>query len=260
MASTPIFSTSSSTKDDVPAPLGHALRLPLLDDGDELVDEHLYSVRVEAEQPGRSLEPLDVAVVIGAEHVDGAVEAAGELVEHICDVGREVEVAAVRRADERPVLVVAVRSRARPERALRLVGVEPIERGGDLRLDLGLAHPGFYMDSQLLQLGADLGRHQLDRVAFARRDLLDVGAAVAVLGRLLSTPPRLHRLAEEVDLAADVVVVVLALDLVPGELEQPRDSVAVGAVAADPTVSGPVGLAETSSTWMRCLVSADPAP
>ena len=64
-----------------------------------------------------------------------------------------------------------------------------------------------------------------------RGDRLDVGAAVAVLRRLLSTPPRLDRLAEEVDLATDVVVVVLALDVVPGELEQPRDGVAVGAVS-----------------------------
>ena len=83
-------------EDDVAAALRHPLRLPVLDDGDELVDEHLHAVGVEAEQPGRGLQPLDVAVVIGAEDVDGAVEAARELVEHVRDVGRVVEVAAVR--------------------------------------------------------------------------------------------------------------------------------------------------------------------
>ena len=74
---------------------------------------------------------------------------------------------------------------------------------------------------------------------------------IAVLGRLLAAPARLDRRTEAVHLGAGVVVVVLALDVVTGELEQARDRVAVGAVAADATVSGPVGLAETISTCMR---------
>ena len=83
-------------EDDVAAALRDPLRLPLLDDGDELVDEHLDPVRVEPEQGGRCLEPPHVAVVIGAEDVDRPVEAARELVEHVGDVGGVVEIAAVR--------------------------------------------------------------------------------------------------------------------------------------------------------------------
>ena len=55
-------------------------------------------------------------------------------------------------------------------------------------------------------------------------------APVAVLGRLLPAPHRLDRGAEAVHLRAGVVVVVLALDRVARELEQPRDAVAVRAV------------------------------
>ncbi len=60
----------------------------------------------------------------------------------------------------------------------------------------------------------------------------DVLAVVAVLGRRLTAPDGLDRGAEALHLRARVVVVVLALDLVAAELEQPRDRVAVGAVAA----------------------------
>ncbi len=178
---------------------------------------------VEAEQPGSGLQPLHVPVVIGSEDVDGAVEATGELVEHVRHVGRVVEIAPVRRADERPVLVVSVLRRRRPERALRFVCLDPFEGPGDLLLDVDLTHPRVDADPQLVQLGADLGRHQRYRITLSCRDLLDVGAAVAVLGRLLPTPSRIHRLAEDVDLAPDVVVVVLALDVVPRKLEQPCD-------------------------------------
>ena len=96
--------------------------------------------------------------------------------------------------------------------------------------DVDLTHPRVEADPEALELRADHAHHQLDGIALARRDLLDVVAAVAVLRRLLPTPPRLDRFAEELDLTADVVVVVLALDVVPGELEQPRDGVAVRGV------------------------------
>ncbi len=53
---------------------------------------------------------------------------------------------------------------------------------------------------------------------------------IAVLRRLLAAAHRLDRRAEAVHLPAGVVVVVLARDVVAGELEQPRDRVAVRAV------------------------------
>ena len=53
----------------------------------------------------------------------------------------------------------------------------------------------------------------------SRGQLLDVLAAVAVLGRRLAASQRFDRGAEELHLTAGVVVVVLALDLVPGEGE-----------------------------------------
>ena len=65
-----------------------------------------------------------------------------------------------------------------------------------------------------------------------RGELGDVLALVAVLGRLLAARAGLDRLAERCDLAAGVVDVVLALDGVAGELEEPRERVAVGGVAA----------------------------
>ena len=92
---------------------------------DELVEQHLEARRIVSEHGRGGLEARHIAVVVGAEDVDGRVEAALELVLHVGDVGREVEERAVGRADQRPVLVVAVRGRARPQRPLRLVGLEP---------------------------------------------------------------------------------------------------------------------------------------
>ena len=57
------------------------------------------------------------------------------------------------------------------------------------------------------------------RIAVLLSDPLDVLAPVAVLGGLLSPPHGLDRVAEAVHLRTRVVVVVLALDVVPGELE-----------------------------------------
>ncbi len=98
-------------EDDVAAPLRHPPLLAALDDVDELVDEHLHPVGVVAEHGRRSLQPSDVAVVVGAEDVDRPVEAALELVDEVGDVGGAVGrlAALLGRADEDAVLVVAVR-------------------------------------------------------------------------------------------------------------------------------------------------------
>ena len=145
-------------EDDVAAALRHRLRLVALLEVDELVDQHLDPLRVVAEHRRRGRQPQHVPVVIGAEHVDRPVEAALELVPQVGDVGGEVEVAAVGRADERAVLVVAVRARPRPDRVLRLVGVEQLERSGDLLLDLLLPPPRVDRDPEVDELALDLAR------------------------------------------------------------------------------------------------------
>ena len=73
-------------------------------------------------QAAIALQPADVAVVVGAEQVDAAVEAALALVEVVGGVGGEVGQLAVG-PDQHPVLVVAEVGGAQPERA---VGVEDV--------------------------------------------------------------------------------------------------------------------------------------
>ena len=87
------------------------------------------------------------------------------------------------------------------------------------------------MDPEALERCLDPLEHLRHRVALLGRELGDVVALVAVLRRLLPAPDRLDRLAELRHLRARVVVVVLALDVVAGELEQARDRVADRAVA-----------------------------
>jgi len=99
-------------------------------------------------------------------------------------------------------------------------------------------------DAEALQRRAHLLEHELDALAGellggpvrgvrdARGEVGDVVAVVAVLRRLLPAGTGADRLAEAPDLAAGVVDVVLALDGVAGELEHPRERVAVGGVAA----------------------------
>src|SRR5436305_339872 len=75
---------------------------------------------------------------VGSANVDRAVEATLELVHEIGDVRRAVRGRAVVRAQEHPVLVVAVRRRARPERAVLLVRVELRQELREPLLELAL--------------------------------------------------------------------------------------------------------------------------
>jgi len=86
------------------------------------------------------------------------------------------------------------------------------------------------VDAEALEARLDLAEHVRDRVALEPRELLDVRAGVAFLGRRLPLPGRLDGRPEPLHLGARVVVVVLALHPVAGEGEQPCDRVAVGAV------------------------------
>ena len=114
---------------NVPTTLRHLRRLATLRQMDELVEEHLDTLRVVPEHPSHRCVPLSRPVVIGAEHIDRAVEATVELVGEVCDIG-----CAIRRqpsllggADQHPVVVVPVCRRARPQCTVLLIRVKPRE-------------------------------------------------------------------------------------------------------------------------------------
>ena len=86
------------------------------------------------------------------------------------------------------------------------------------------------VDAEPLERLLDALEHHRHRVAGERGQLGHVRARVPVLGRLLAAPERFDGVAEAVHLRAGVVVVVLALDVVTGEGQQPRHRVAVRAV------------------------------
>src|SRR5579884_1558003 len=218
---------------DVAAALRHLRLHAAAPEVDELVEDHLDAGGVVAEHPGDHLVPAADAVVVGAEHVDGAVEAALHLVAQVRDVRRLVrrQSPALGRADQHAVLVVAELGRADPQRALGLVRRQPGEQLRQPLLEHALARPRVEVDAEALERVLDPLPHVLDGIAGQLGQLADVLAAVAVLGRLAALAHRLDRRAEAVHLRAGVVVVVLALDVVAGELEQPRDRVAVRAVA-----------------------------
>ena len=149
---------------DVAAPLGHLLRLAAFGEMDELVDEDLERVALLAEHLGERLQPGDVAVVVGAQDVDQAIEASRVLSANVGGVRRVVARRSVR-ADEDAILVVAVRARARPDGPLRLVRVEERDRLGDLALHVALEHPGVEVDAEALERRLDPLQHRRDGIA-----------------------------------------------------------------------------------------------
>ena len=217
-------------EDHVAPALRDLLRLAALDDVHELVDQDLDALGVVAEHRRRGLEPADVAVMVGAENVDCAVEAAFQLVSHVGDIRRVVEVRTVLGTNQRAILVVPVRARARPDRPFRFIGVQVRQHAGDFLLDLALMAPAVDRNSELRDLLPNLLEHVLDRIDVECGELVDVLPLVAALGRLLTTPTCFDGGAEKLHLPAGVVEVVLALDLVTRVGEQSRDRVAVGAV------------------------------
>ena len=115
-------STRSSRVITVPARLLIFTGDAVADQVDHLPDQHLDGVGVVAERGGGGLEPADVAVVVGAEHVDAQVEAAGPLVLEVGDVTGDVGGVAVA-LDDHAVLVVAVFGAGEPPGAVLLVQV-----------------------------------------------------------------------------------------------------------------------------------------
>ena len=121
-ASTPISPTSSSSVTYSPSRLDIAVRPSTPSRCTNCWITISISSRVAAERRAGRLHPRDVAVVVGAPDVDQPVEAALALVLEVGDVGGEVGVLAAR-AHEHAVLVVAVRARAQPQRAVLRVGL-----------------------------------------------------------------------------------------------------------------------------------------
>ena len=156
-------------------------------------------------------QPADVAVVIGAEHVDAAVETALPLVEVVRSVGTEIGRLAVA-TDQHPILVVAEVSGAKPDRALLLEDVPLVSQPRDRPLQLALfmqgplGEPDVEVDPEVPQRQLDAGEHQrdalpgedVDRLVLRLvqqprvigdhlcRDLGDVRPGVAVLRRRLA--------------------------------------------------------------------------
>ena len=110
------------------------------------------------------------------------------------------------------------------QRPLTEEAVEPHPVAGEGLLDLG--------EQQLHRPGSDIERIAVGGAGDLGGQLGHVLALIAVLGHLLVARPGLDRLAEQPDLAAGVIEVVLARDFVPVVLEDPRQRVAVGSVAA----------------------------
>jgi hypothetical protein len=250
-------------RDDVPGPLGELDLLAVLHHLHELADQDLdVLVRVVAGARGHRLEPADVAVVVGAEHVDARRETAVALVEVVRAVCGEVGAFSVG-ADDDPVLVIAEVGGPQPDRPVLLEDVallgEPVgdalDRAGVVERLLG--EPDVEVRAEALQRlllepelelvaggpeGLDLRllrHHGQDRVLLhdLRGQILDVRTLIQALAlrHVLAVGPQRQRHAEVVHLVAGVVDVELARDVGAGRFQQPAQGVADG---------GPPGVAQ----------------
>ncbi len=242
-------------------PLRHSRALAALHQAYELHDRRLVQIGVVTQRLDRCPHPRHVAVVIGSDRIDHPLRPPFQLVPVVGDVGGEVGRLAVG-AHEHPILVVAKLSRPQPDRALALVDVTPPAQMLDRRLDLGalvqgaLREPGVEAHPEALQgclyplahrLGTASGEFlQVGRVGSGSGkvagQLHDILASVSVLGRLAALHPRRDRLREAAHLTADVVEEVLPLDIVAGQLEQPRERIPVRRPPAGRHGQGPGGV------------------
>ena len=117
VASTPMSSSRSSSRAKSPRRFDIRARSPPSTRLTICMIETSNASAGRAEGDDRGAHPVDVAVVVGAEHVDQQVEAALELVAVVGDVGGEVGRRAVG-ADQDPVLVVAELRGPQPDGAL----------------------------------------------------------------------------------------------------------------------------------------------
>ena len=183
------------------------------------------------EHLGERLQPRDVAVMIGTEDVDEPVEARSRTCAG-CRPRPSRSTSARRPSGRgrdpcrrRATLVRA--HRHRPPRRCRAAQPppgspsRPRSRAPRCRSGFGSCSSVFSMLASIVWNG----------IAGERRELRKVVAVIAVLGRLFSAPHCVHGSVETLHLHARVVVVVLALDLVPRELEETCNRVAVRTVS-----------------------------
>ena len=99
---------------------------------------------------------------------DDALVAAAELLEQVADIGREVSGrGVVGRAEDHPILVVAVFGRSEDDRAVLLVNVagssQAVDRLGDpaVVMERALGAPDVEMAAEVLETGFDAQPHPL---------------------------------------------------------------------------------------------------
>ena len=214
------------------------------------------------------LEPVDVAVVVGAEEVDLLGVAAVLLGQVVGGVGGEVRGLTVC-ADHHAVLVIAEVGGAQPDRAAVVEHVALFAQAGDGVFDragvveLLLGEVDIKVDAKLGQRLLDVVHLRLVRGAPDHRqgrhfgefadvrvlgehlvaEVRDVLARVAALGHVPAVQPGEHGVREHVHLGAGVVDVVLGRDVGTGGPEDAGDRVAEGGPAgvADVQRAGGVG-------------------
>ena len=127
---------------------------------------------------------------------------------------------------------------------------------GDALLELALQRPRVEVDAEALERGLDLGEHRRNRVAVQLGQGEDVLAVVAVLRRLLapSSAPRRTR-----GTARSALRRRCSSTRARPRARRASSSRATASPYAplrpSRPVIGPVGFAETISTWIRCLAS-----
>ena len=268
-------------RDDGAGALRHAHRLAVLQQVDLLADQDLeVDVGHVAERRRHRHQALHVAVVVGAEQDDVALEAALALVEVVGEVAGDVGGLAVL-LDDHAVFVVAELGGAQPGRAVGLEDVAERAQTVDGAFDRTrlvqrvLVREDVEVDAEVVEARLDLAEHQVhaelaehllrlvarqiaQRGRSARivgldprRDLEDVGAAVPVLRRRLAQVRGDQAAGEPVDLDAVIVEVVLARDDAALRLEDARQASRRRRPSAfRRCAAGPVGFADTNSTLM----------
>ena len=134
---------------------------------DQLADQDLeVHVGFVVERGAHRHEALHVAVVVGAEHDDAAVEAALALVQVVGEVAGDVGGLAVG-LDDDAVLVVAELGRAQPGRAVGLEDVAERAQSVDRALDgaglvqVVLVEVDVEVDAEVVQARLDLAEHEV---------------------------------------------------------------------------------------------------